>query len=238
MTRRAGPRLPAWVQGAFRVGATLSLTSLDGEQFSTLIEDIGPSQLIVGCPLSRGEPVDFKRGDPVTGQIVRPEGILRFDTRVMDRQEEPVALLTLQRPSNEHIQIIQRRRSVRVPLLLTVRWRRVPGEDDGVKIPVGDGDGEWLEGTMLNFGGTGMCMITDEPLAVDERLELEVPFPQGHEQLLGRVVNQMTPSKPDIGDIVRPRYGIEFLEMDLRQQDRLYGYVFERQRELRQKGQE
>lgn len=237
MARSAGPRLPSWVQGAFRVGTRVNLCSADGQAYSTMIEDVQTSQLVVGCPLARGEPVDFRRGDPVTCQIVRPEGILQFDSRVVERQEKPIALLVLQRPSEREMQVIQRRRSVRVPLLLTVRWRRAGETADGNKNRPASSDDEWREGTMLNFGGTGMCMITDEPLAIDERLELQVPFPQGQERLFGRVVNQMTAGDPDMGELMRPRYGIEFLDVDLRQQDRLYGYVFQRQRELRQKGQ-
>src|SRR5690606_7979871 len=101
--------------------------------------------------------------------------------------------------------------------------------------------GPMLKGRALDLSGTGLRMSIKGHLDVGDHVLIQVEFPWNQELISGRVVSQVAvlDQVRTLGLLdpeARYTYGVEFLDIPEPLQDRIYQFIFDRQRELKAKG--
>lgn len=238
--------LPKWLQRILQVNTTVVVALPDRDmRYRTRIEDVGGNRLAIGAPFEQGHAVHVPLQQPVSLTVMGPTAPIRMMTRVVQTVRRPLPLWIVEVPPEDEIEVVQRRRSVRVAVMLDVVAQRqpVPGEGEGEGAADGAGGGQppafW--GQVVDISGTGLRMVLRGHLDVEDPVVMRVDFPWGTEELQGRVVTR-TPVQerarrlgvPDTD--ARYSYGVEFTGMPQALEDRIYRFVFDRQRELRMRG--
>ncbi|MDI3537982.1 MAG: hypothetical protein PWP12_14 [Bacillota bacterium] len=191
------------------------------EIYSSYIVAIDEDTISLAAPLSGGYLVSFGIGETVRVYA----GMIAFSSEVVARKFFPDPLLIVKRP--EVFEKVQRRSFVRLEANLPVVVR-VLEEVDGVpeKIP------EEVKTTTLDISGGGALLVFPCRLRLETPLELTISLPDEKiscEAKVRRVIEGKVPQRTVY-------LGVEFTAISPRDQDKIVKFIFERQRELRQRG--
>ena len=174
---------------------------------------VDDQRVVLALPLSRyrwwvpmpGTPVRVVFRDP--GDPAADRGLYGFTSTVVRASVAPEAELHLEAP--REVQRVQRRRWVRLSINLPVRLTRPQ-------------DGTVIEGRTTDVSGGGIRVRSSQPLQPGESLRIQLSFPDGWTLLAeGRVVRAH--GNGDEG------YGIAFVDLDWRLQDRIAGFILAEQ---------
>ncbi len=187
------------------------------------VAEINKSDFKVTAPFSKGEIVPLRMDQAVQVFCTGNSAAYTFLAKVIGRQSKPVALLTLEQTSE--IKRIQRREFFRIEAKRKVKYRIVDNN------PEEDNKGQDFAETMtLDISAGGLKLLADDSTPTTGIIELTVDIPDLEKVLLkGEIVNNY--NLPDGSAI-----GIEFLDIRQSQQDIIISWLFDYQRELRQKG--
>lgn len=143
-----------------------------------------------------------------------------LNTVIVDREKEPVHLLVLKNTGD--YRKIQRREFFREEVKRKVKYRAL---DDNLH-PVEP----FSETYTIDISGGGIKMAVDKMLPLEGKVELLLDLP-GLERssIIGKVVNQYGNEDP-------PAVGVKFTDIDHQSREKIISWLFEYQRELRQKG--
>ena len=192
-------------------------------QYVTRVELTAPGRLALALPRVGGVPVTVAEGaelfvvafrsDPVRG------GRFRARAKVLAPRErdQRAELLWVGVDQWERVQL---RSFLRVPALVTVRWR-LAGKGGG---------GPWQTAQSRDVGGGGLLLWLAEPLEVGSRLELVVELPAGRIRSVGEVVRVVSPARPETRGV---GVAVRFLEIAEADRDRIIAFALRRQAELR-----
>ncbi len=198
---------------------------LYGGTYSSRVEEILPGRIVLAAPLRGAEVVPLRPGDRVTVSYWSPAGAYTFKARVSGVSPGGVPLLFLEEP--EEVQRVQRRSFLRVPAALPVTFSIL---EDIEQLPAP----EVHQGETVDISGGGVLLRSPVPLREGDYLELEVTVPKrGTLGVVGRVV-RVQEKKGAKG----PEFyaGVDFVVIAEADRDKIVGFVFERQREMRRKG--
>ncbi|MGI6036945.1 MAG: flagellar brake protein [Limnochordia bacterium] len=201
------------------VGQAISIEFV-GEQrsrYKSRIEGISETELYLALPTHRRIPIRFPVGTEIRLSYLsdEPGRGCRWigETTVKDSIEDgPIPMLIVRHPQVWIRK--QDRRHVRVPCHLPVKVYR--GE-------------EVFKGQIQDLSGGGMRINLPEPLEPEEIIEVEFcpgPLVRLQAQVVRRIDSQRE----------RGVFALEFVELTDKERDLLIKYVFNLQRELRQKG--
>ena len=197
------------------------------EAFPIRIEEVRVDYLIVGTPIQRREYVRLPVGQRLLLSVVRRSNPYFFETTVVGEEwGDGQHLTVLRRPAD----------NAGVALRATVR------------VPVTISDGQfWWEGSRGTFGPTttgqlidlsagGMQVVTKTGLPVGGRVlcRFTLSRPLGHLMVDARVLRDYERTS-DVG-VTSHRAHLQFVDLTAKDRDRLIKFVFQRERELRQKG--
>jgi c-di-GMP-binding flagellar brake protein YcgR len=186
------------------------------EVFSSRVEDLRRDAIMVAAPYKKGLVVPVQVGDEVQIRMGKDGTYYLFHTRVTGRIGGPQPVLQLSLPFK--IGKIQMRNWVRVDSNLPLRYRILGSE------------AELIESTAIDLSGGGICMLIEKPIEKDTLLELEITFPDNFILKINGIVSRCLDETKPI------RSGVCFQEISERQQERIIGYVFKKQREYIKKG--
>lgn len=172
-----------------RVGMPVKIFVPDDPMpYSSRVEDIRPDRLILAYPVRQLVPVRLEAGDRVTVEAAGERGVYRLETVVLGRDLGRVPVLVV--AAGEWVRH-QRRQFFRVALGMAQAAARLlrPGAE------------EWPVRLLLrDLSGGGLGFVSDRPLKVGDRLEVELslnggrPFPAQVEVVWVRT--RMTPDGP------------------------------------------
>lgn len=206
-----------------QVNRTVSVR-VEGEKDShrSRIVEVTDKYVALHHPLSQGQLVSIYRGDVVEVFQADDRGNYRFTAPVVQRIRDPLPLLVIPRP--DMVEKTQRRGTYRMEAVLTVDVTRAPQE--------GEEQGQAFQALTADISGGGIRLITREALSKGEVLQLAIHFPDVVMELVGEV------STPPLRTSEEGRwaYGVRFLNITERVEDRIVAYIFSRQREMRRKG--
>ncbi|NLK51760.1 MAG: hypothetical protein GX295_04855 [Syntrophomonadaceae bacterium] len=196
--------------------------------YPSRIEEIGEDTLTLAMPLRKGEIVPLRPGDRIKVSFTRDEAGYLFHTRILSRVRTPLPIMIVEK--REEAERWQRRSWVRVEITLPIHfrpWKAVRGNDEAEEVP-------YIEAETIDLSGGGILFTTNEKLQEGDYLDLLIDLPEIGPFKMKVRISRIQPAPPT----AKKSYmvGVEFLNMREAKRDRIVKVVFDRQRELIQRG--
>lgn len=233
------PALPRWLERAVQVNTTVYVTVPGREHsYRSRIEDVAGRLVAVAIPYERGVPVWASPGSTIGLMVIGPVRPLRMNTRLVRFHHKPVPMWVLELPPDEEIESIQRRRAVRVPVLLQAEVRLQADATGGSRPEELPGS---FQAEVVDISSGGARIIARGYLELGDEVGVRVQFPWGPETLEGRIVFRAPVRDGGAGSPSSPiqarfSYGVEFRDVSPQLEDQICRYVLERQIEMRARG--
>lgn len=224
--------------------------------YLTKVEDISEDFITVICPISSGEVVPLRAGQRVTVTYVTGEGLFSFDTGILERFAGQVPRLKLARP--DEIVRAQRRHHKRIEARFPVRYALI--ESDAIEMGPGTLDFKQAECVDISSGGMRVRLVdvvVGIRLGTYVQLRFSIPTEDRRDfDLMAQVVRiedfgrAKAPALDAIDTESGPRNSVEevadpkrnyrvafrFVDISLSDQDSIMKFVFDRERELIERG--
>lgn len=212
-----------------QINSKISMKIIEGNYagiYPTRVEDNSPGHLTISGPLYKGTLVPLTPHADVLINCVADNGVYEFRTRVHEVRREPLYQVVLAIPDGEEIRHLQRREFVRLDYHLKVQYQ-ILGEGDGqssIKSPR-------REAFTKNISGNGICLIMNERVSRNTRLDIYLPLFEGKPPiyLMGEVVR--SDEAPDGSERKNFNIGIRYIEIRLTDQDRIVKFIFDMERQ-------
>lgn len=187
------------------------------------VAEINKDEFKVTAPFHKGEIVPLRTGSKVQVFFTGNSAAYVFVAEIKARESKPLAIFTLERISD--VKRIQRREFFRVEAKIKARYRVIDENDEQE-----DKEVDWEDTMTIDISASGLKLVADESMPANGKLEVMVNIPSLESvPFKTRIINNY--NLPD-GRAV----GLEFIEINQNQQDTIISWLFDYQRELRQKG--
>lgn len=198
-------------------------------KYMSKVAEINENSIRVTAPFNRGEIVPLHLNRPVKVFYTGNNAAYVFNTRVINRQNRPLALITLAKPTRKRR--IQRRDYFRLEVKKKVKYRKVTEKKSVSENDGNNKDKPELKETMtIDISGGGVKLVADEDFPAEGKIEMYIDIPGIEDSAI-------------IGDIVKSydlpdgrAAGIEFDDIDHHDQEQIITWLFDYQRELRKRG--
>lgn len=227
---RKPPPLPAINQQVL-LELLLSNTLYESRTFVTLVQEITDDTIAVARPMSKTHYFPVRPGLGYKLQYVAPDAAYEIKGTVTKVDMGEPGLVWLQR---DDVSRLQRRELLRVPMDLPLSIRPLPILEEQVE-GLNAVQGPWLPARTLDLGGGGVALLTDLPLSVGDQVEMKLPLDDAPLVVTGQVVRR----RPErlVGVKILQGWGIRFVDLDPRDQDRIIRFLFAYQVRQRQREQ-
>ncbi|MFW5981746.1 MAG: flagellar brake protein [Halanaerobiaceae bacterium] len=193
-------------------------------KYLSKVAEIDNDTIKVTSPFIKGEVVPLRIGQVVKLYFTGDTAAFTFTAKVLDRQIDPVAILTLKKTSE--LKRIQRREYFRIEAKKEVKYRII---EDPLNID-GDESADLERSETLDISGGGIKLLVDDDFPREGFVELYIDIPDIEEMpILGKVVNDY-----NLGDA--RAVGIRFLDIGHVIQEKIISWLFDYQRQLRKRG--
>lgn len=188
-------------------------------KYRTKIEELGEKIISIGVPIKEGHFVPLREGTPLRVFFCDDLTAYIFASVIIQRLAAPIPTLIIEYP--QRIIKIQRRKYVRVEVVNFIQYRIV--EKDGL--------GDYQNGYMLDLSGGGMLIGAEQRVKEKSLILIDFPLKEERLELPGKVIRCLK-------DDEKKQYqlSVEFHNIVEKTRDKIIRYVFDIQREMRQKG--
>lgn len=193
------------------------------EYLPSRIEEIKEKYIYISMPMRKGALLPMRLGEEIKIILRQKNGTFGFFTKIAGRRREPIPYLIIDKPER-FISVNQKREFVRLEVNLSVRFRVVDGDNRG---PI-------EEGMTIDISAGGILFSTQADIKAGQKIEMELQlsdkesfFSQAHAI---RVFERGKHEKNSV------RVAIEYDDISESQRDRIFRFIFEKQREWIQKG--
>ncbi|AZR73857.1 hypothetical protein BBF96_10940 [Anoxybacter fermentans] len=202
--------------------------NFEGKYFSRVM-DINDKELHIMAPAVNGELIPFRLNTPIIVTYVGERALYSFKSIILRRFKEPIPGFALRLPAE--VKRIQRREFVRLEINIPLYYRLI---DESEKIPLesdSSGSRQYIKTYTLDISGGGVRFYSDEIMEVNSNLEIKLGLKGIEEEVIfGKIVRNQ--EKEEGGYEV----GVAFESISSSVQDRIIGWIFDKQRELIRKG--
>jgi c-di-GMP-binding flagellar brake protein YcgR len=209
------------------MAATLELNG-QFDSYASRIEQVRGDVLVVDTPMRQREYIGLSQGQRVLLQVTRRHNPYFYDTVVLGTEWADGQQLTLLRrpPDSAGVQL---RRHVRVTVSISDAQYWVEGEDGKF--------GPTVPGSVLDISAGGLLAMTKEGLPEGATVLTKVTLSRQAGSLMASMkILRNYERVSDLG-VKTFRSHCQFVDLPERERDRLIKFVFQRERELRAKGQ-
>lgn len=214
---------------AIKVNQNAQIIVRDGPYpgtYLTRIEDLTEDYIKIAMPIAQGQLVPISAGTKVDVLVLDYSRAYGFSSTVIQRQTFPLPMIKIQFP--EKVKKVQRRNFVRVQATLSVQYYfNEYHKKEEEELPV-------YCGRTLDLSGGGICLFTEHLVKYGQKIYLTIQLPNSIEvKTIGKVVRT-----EQLGSGFEKKYklGIQFIEINERDRDKIISYIFEIQRQLIKKG--
>lgn len=193
------------------------------EYLPSRIEEIKENYLYIAMPMHKGSLLPMRMGEEIKIILRHKNGTFGFPTRIAGRRREPIPYLIINKPE-QLVSINQKREFVRLEVSLPVRFRVIEGEDQG----------QIEEGLTIDISAGGALFSTQADMKAGQKLEIEVQF-SDKESFFGKA-HAIRIFERDKSEKNAVRVAIEYDDISESQRDRIFRFIFEKQREWIKKG--
>ncbi|AGB40649.1 putative glycosyltransferase [Halobacteroides halobius DSM 5150] len=212
-------------------------------EYSIKVADISDDQnFIVNAPYIKGHPIKLAVNTRFNIKLKDDNGIYILPVKVTGRQFDATELLSVK--LREPVTKIQERQFFRLEVYKNLNYRLIANNQEDLEAKGGideiiAGEVNELpafdkEGKVRDMSAGGLKLFTAERLGLNQIIEIEINFINASfNTVCGEVVRV---DKQDAETEEIYEVGIEFIECRRRQRDQITKWLFDKQRELRQKG--
>lgn len=214
--------------GVFEAGMAAEIeVNGQAEKYSTRIEEVLPSALVVAAPMKQREYIELENGRRIMLSVMRRNNPYFFETVVTGTEwNEGQKLIQVRRPADNAG--VQMRQHVRVAVTITDASFWAEGEDGKF--------GPTVPGSVLDISAGGLQGMTKEGLPEKGKILARIPLSRQHGTLMASaVVLRDYERVSDVG-VRTHRCHCEFFGLADKDRERLIRFVMERERELRRRG--
>lgn len=203
-------------------GLSIELVVQEGEyqgRYRTRIEEVGKRILSIGVPIVHGQFIPLREGTNLEITFADEITAYSFSTTIIKRISMPIPTFIMEYPAKIHK--IQRRQYVRVQVFRPCGYRTL--ENEGIS--------DEKKGFMNDLSGGGMLFKTDERIPSQSLVLLKIPIGKDEIEIPGIVIRSVREEDKDSYLV-----SIQFHEISEKIRDKIIGFVFDLQREMRKKG--
>ncbi|AEH50788.1 flagellar brake protein [Pseudothermotoga thermarum] len=215
--------MPVEASSVLRPGMPLIIKYIDkkGDEwdFKSTIHDINFERGImkIGMPSYKGRFVPIAAGEPIHVTAVAEKVVYTFDSRVINYGRDEQNFLVMYIAFPRTVKRVQRRRYVRIPLVLEGTFK-IPGQEEVYRFVTKD------------FSAGGILMCTKQLLQVGQPILITLDLGSIKlEDQKAQVVRYV--GKNDVTGL--HEYGVQFLEVPPQLEKALVVYVFQQELKMR-----
>jgi c-di-GMP-binding flagellar brake protein YcgR len=196
------------------------------EYLPSRIEEIKDKYLYISMPMRKGNLLPLSQGQEIKIIIRHKNSTFGFISKVAARRREPIPYLIINKPESL-MPVNQKREFVRLNITLPVRFRVIVEEGE-------EGPEQIEEGVTIDISAGGILFYTQAQLQTDGKLEIELQLSRDESLICrGHVIRLLKPDEHDKNAI---RIAIEYDDITEAQRDRIFRFIFEKQRDWIKKG--
>ncbi len=194
------------------------------EYYPVRIEDIDEHSLYIGMPMKQGRIVRLQAGQEIRCVFRKGTCYYGFSTSIKDIIKKPMLMLVTDKPQQLDT-INQKRAYVRLEVVLPIEYRLLGEEDD-----LEEEAEPWCKGQTVNISAGGILFSTDQRLESQQHMEIKLHIPQHPpfccKARVMRVFDKVDFRRKNIWA------SVQYEEISDATRDRLFNYIFEKEREL------
>lgn len=211
------------IEHNLKVNQNFELIVKDGPfkgNYLSKIADIRDNKIKVSIPYTHGEIIPLRINLDVEMYFTGELAAYSYNTVIIDRELEPIPLLILSYPDTK--QRIQRREFFRLEVKEKIIYQILNRDLE----PITDKK----KTTTIDISGGGLKMVVDNFINKGTLMELYLQIPElKNTPIISKVANIL-----DLPEGIA--VGVNFVEIDNNIREQIIGWLFDYQRELRQKG--
>lgn len=210
----------------FLVNGKLSVLWDDGV-YKSVIGDVTEKYIAMSIPVNSGKYLPFSHGEKIEVVYYYENELYKFYSTVVGRKVDGVPLILFSIPSK--LEKYQRRNFVRIPCINDVEFQMVAVKHNNSENLV---EKNVCKGILIDISAGGMKLLTKEDIKVGDTLFVNLNLVLDEEEIKvkGKVVTH------SINVDKKNMCGIVFLDLDIKDREKIVKFTFLKMRELRKKG--
>jgi c-di-GMP-binding flagellar brake protein YcgR len=207
-----------------RINQLIEIELSEGDKSEYLpsrIEEIKDNYLYVSMPMRKGTLLPMRIGQEIRVLMRHKNGMVGFLTRVVGRKREPIPYLIITKPERI-VPVNQKREYVRLNVSLPVRFRVIDEEEAQIE-----------EGVTIDISAGGALVSTRAEVKAGQKMEIEIVLSPGNIFSCQAHAIRTFEKRANENAI---RVAIEYDDITEAYRDRIFKFIFEKQREWIKKG--
>lgn len=198
-------------------------TAKGHEYLPSRIEEIHDDYWYISMPMRRGVYITLRVGQRIKIQLKYKNSLFGGYVNIVDRRRGHIPLLIIDRP-RELVRMNQKRTFVRLEIAIPLAFKTIIDKQK---------NGPY-EGVTGDISAGGLLLYTPVVMEKDQKMELEIKLPETEPVFSkAHVVRVLAKAKQE-GE--NNKYAIEYDGFNEVQQDRIFKFIFNKQREWIKKG--
>ncbi|HBQ24773.1 MAG TPA: hypothetical protein DD791_00130 [Syntrophomonas sp.] len=193
------------------------------EYLPSRIEEIKEQYLYISMPMRKGSYIPMRIGQEIRIIMCYKKATVGFVTEVVGRRREPIPCLIINKP--EHIvPVNQKREYVRLDISLPVQFRIIDEKDNA----------EIKEGITIDISAGGALFYTKTEVNIGQKMEIKMQLsPKNTFSCYAHAIRVFKKRELEKNTI---QVAVEFDGIDEAHRDRIFKFIFKKQRERIKKG--
>ena len=203
----------------------ISLEKFKGVEYVSQVANVHKSYIDIFNPIYKNALVYFRFNEKLKIIVIKPEVILEFKSKVVERGYGKIPVLRLE-PISE-LRRIQRREYFRLKILKSFEYKVIDDKNKKGEAP------RLYSGIILDISGGGVLFSSKHDLDQNDLIEFELPLGKdGKIILTGKVVRKQY----NVQQSFLYEYGVKFEDLNTKDKELLIKFIFDEQRRLLKKG--
>lgn len=193
------------------------------EYLPSRIEEIKEQYLYISMPMRKGTLLPMRIGQEIKIIMRHKNSTVGFYTKVVGRRREPIPYLIINKP-DRIVPVNQKREYVRLDVSLPVRFRVINEEDNA---PIEGG-------VTIDISAGGALFSTKAEIQVGQKMEIEIELSPGNAfSCYARTIRVFERDRQGKNAI---QVAVEYDGITETDRDRIFKFIFQKQREWIKKG--
>ncbi|MDR1616405.1 MAG: flagellar brake protein [Syntrophomonadaceae bacterium] len=199
-------------------------TEDSAEKLSSRIEEVSDNSIHISMPTKSGNLLLLHSGDKINLLFSSNKGVFSASSTVLERVNVPIPVLVVEKPK-DYMSVEQKREHVRIDISLPVFYML---ED----LEVAKSVEKFIKGITNNVSAGGLFFKTAEYLEKGQKLKLQIHLGDKDIMNCSADVRRII----ELNDKGALGIGVQFYDIDERDMDSIYKFIFNKQRDWIQKG--
>ncbi len=198
-------------------------TSKGNEYLPSRIEEIHGNNWYISMPMRRGVYITLRVGQRVKIQFKYKNSLFGGFVTIVDRRKGHIPLLVINKPQ-ELVRMNQKRTFVRLDIAIPIAFKTITDKQKS----------EVFEGITADISAGGLALLTPVVMDKEQKMEIMIQLPDCEPVFCKAHVVRVIAKARQEGE--NSKYAIEYDDFNEVQQDRIFKFIFNKQREWIKKG--